>query len=272
MREDIRFFTFTGSDAPFSVDMAGISYCDGTYMISRECSEIYVFEYILKGKGTVVVDSVEYTAREGDVYILRKGTSHRYFSDAEDPWIKVFFNVRGDLVGSLLSAYGINEVVLEGRKLKDMFMAVYDFTHSDLGLNDITERCTMMLHRILYNIYADKQKKPMNSDEALRLKLYIDSHMSENITVEALSAMIYRSKDYTIKLFKREFGQTPYAYLLSKRMEAASYLLKNTSSAVKSIAMNLGYEDQHYFSNVFKKEFGVSPKVFREENKKTTFR
>ncbi|MFR3482658.1 MAG: helix-turn-helix domain-containing protein [Clostridia bacterium] len=57
---------------------------------------------------------------------------------------------------------------------------------------------------------------------------------------------------------------TPYAYLLQQKLAAAQNLLQNTTLPVQEIARQLGYDDAHYFSNVFKAQFGVSPRAYRQ--------
>ena len=78
--EDVRFFPTTGTNDPFALMLTGISYCDGTYQIERSGKDVIVLEYIVKGTGTVIVNGKTYTASRGDIYIINKGTTHRYFS------------------------------------------------------------------------------------------------------------------------------------------------------------------------------------------------
>jgi AraC-like DNA-binding protein len=108
------------------------------------------------------------------------------------------------------------------------------------------------------------QEHPAVSEEALRLKGLLDSRVNENITTEEMAAALFRSKDYVIKLFRREFGETPHAYFLRQKMTMAGGLLAGTKLSVKQVAAALGYEDQHYFSNVFKKATGLSPLAYRK--------
>ena len=68
-----------------------------------------------------------------------------------------------------------------------------------------------------------------------------------------------------IKLFRREFGETPHAYLLRRKVEMAKGLLFGTHMSVAQVAAAVGYDDPHYFSNTFKKHTGVSPAQFRKE-------
>lgn len=268
MREDLRFFHNVDADKPFFIMLAGISYCDGSYDIERRNDNMYVLEYIIKGRGTVIEDGNEYTAGEGDVYLIHKGSHHRYFSSADDPWTKVFFNVYGELVENLINAYRLQtRVVYQNTGAKELFTRAYKTINSDLSTDEITAECAVYIHRIFQKLYESAKGDLNHSVEALALREYIDRRIDRGVSIEELSSSIYRSKDYTIKLFKKEFGVTPYMYMTDKKLEAARYMLLNSQASVKQIAFNIGFDDQHYFSNVFKKKFGMSPKSYREANK-----
>ena len=95
MHEEIIAFDSEHSHSPFKVQMTGISYCDGSYRIIRNESPIYCIEYIIKGKGYVQLDNTSFCADEGDIYILPSGRNHYYYSDDENPWTKIWFNISG---------------------------------------------------------------------------------------------------------------------------------------------------------------------------------
>ena len=69
-------------------------------------------EYIVRGRGTVLCGGERFTPEEGDVYILHQGSRHAYSSDADNPWIKIFCNLKGNLAEDLLRAYGLQDTVL----------------------------------------------------------------------------------------------------------------------------------------------------------------
>ena len=265
MYEEIKAFVPLTREQPVQLELCGISYCDGTYRIARNNVPLFVFEYVIKGTGTVVVDGKTYTASAGDVYIIPEGSDHHYYSDARDPWIKVFFNVRGRLVGQLLKLYGLTgRVVMPGEEVMPLFLQFYRIAQGGSVHDDIIAPCTLKMHEIIQKLGQEVQEPPAVSEEALRLKGLLDSRVNENITTEEMAAALFRSKDYVIKLFRREFGETPHAYFLRQKMTVASGLLAGTKLSVKQVAAALGYEDQHYFSNVFKKATGLSPLAYRK--------
>lgn len=80
------------------------------------------------------------------------------------------------------------------------------------------ERCALKFHEILMGLSACLKGRAAPPDEAARLKNLIDSRLNQTVTIRELAEEIYRSEDYTIKLFKR---LRPHAPRLCRRAEAA---------------------------------------------------
>ena len=103
-----------------------------------------------------------------------------------------------------------------------------------------------------------------HSVEALKMKEFLDENIHRLVSATELSRVIFRSSDYCLKLFKREFGVTPYAYQINRKMELAKYFLSKTEMSVEEIAESLGYCDVHYFSNLFINKCGIRPSAYRK--------
>ena len=267
MYEEIKAFLPPDREGPLVVEMCGISFCDGSYCIERNRqSRTCVMEYVVKGCGTVTVNGHSYTARAGDVYIVPSHTDHTYYSSADDPWIKIFFNVRGSLPATLLKEYGLSErVVIPAKELMPLFLQFYRLAQGGNLHDEIVAPCTLKLHEIVGRLGQLTREETAVTDEAFCLKNLLDSRLGSDVSNEELATAVHRSKDYVIKLFRREFGQTPHAYLLRRKMEMAQGLLFVTHMSVAQVATAVGFEDPHYFSNTFKKHTGLSPAQFRKE-------
>lgn len=273
MHEEITFFASPHGNEPMAIEMTGISYCDGSYNIERKNSWVYVFEYILKGTGTVICDGRQFTASEGDVYVLPVGSNHRYFSDAQNPWTKIFFNIYGRLVDELMLVYGLQGRILFShcpiKPLFDDFYEAAKLAKNKGNAENCSGVCSLKLHEIILALKQNVaqalagQEFVNRSSEAEKIKRFLDLRVNGSVTIEEVSNAIFRSPDYTIKLFKKEYGVTPYCYLLSRKIETAKCLLRGTNLSIKEISTGLAFCDQHYFSNVFKRATGYSPKHYR---------
>lgn len=94
---------------------------------------------------------------------------------------------------------------------------------------------------------------------------YLQSRVDQDISVQEVAAHFYLSREYVSRRFKQEFGETISDFLLRHRMERAKTLLLNPALKIVQIAHMTGYEDEKYFSKVFKKAFGHSPAEYRKK-------
>ena len=270
MGEEIRWFA-TSKGAPCEIEMIGKSWCDGNYRIVRDVDKanIWVLEYILSGKGTIQnagSSGQVYYPQAGDIYLLPPGNKQLYYSDAQDPWVKIFVNCRGPVVEGLADAYGLSEKILfTGMSdLSEKFQEIYELMNKrNLSEEFILVRLEMILHEIFRELGRRIQQTRGETDEIRKVRRYLDSHVGQLVSIQEMSDLIYRSPDYLIKHFKAETGMTPYQYLLKRKIQIAERLLRDTVMPVGEVAAQLGYEDAHYFSGLFKKEKGVAPGQFR---------
>ena len=98
----------------------------------------------------------------------------------------------------------------------------------------------------------------------LEARQYIQDHYQDpDLSVEMMCRQLHMSPAYFSTMFKKETGQTYIAYLTELRLDKAVELLNTTSDKTYVIAQKVGYQEQNYFSYVFKKRFGVSPTRYR---------
>ena len=95
---------------------------------------------------------------------------------------------------------------------------------------------------------------------------FVEQNLSRDISLENAAEYAGVSSFYLSKLFKEEKGETFINYVTDKRLEKSRQLLAETDSSIKEITANVGYNDQNYFSRIFKTKYGVSPKEYRKSN------
>lgn len=276
MREEIVHFYAPQTKLPFYLEMAGISYCDGTYRMKRQDSAETVIEYVVEGRGYLNVNGENYAATAGDVYILRKKTTHTYWSDARYPWVKIFFNIRGSLAERILDEYqlgGTGRVVLGAvgleQDFRDMLESLMDST---VGQTERFDKATVDFLQIIIKLTNMQRAAGMHKDDLMSVEKemntlieYITMNPRRIVSNQELADAIFRSKDYVIKRFFANFGVTPYDYQIQQKIFSAKNMLANMNLSVKEIADSLGYDDQHYFSYMFKKRCGMSPTQYRKK-------
>lgn len=265
MREEFIKTPAVDLSKPFCVENAGISYCDGSYGIYRRKSDVAVIEYIIKGTGTIETKNKIYTPIEGDTYLLSPGVEHRYYSSSDDPWVKLWINVTGTLAESLIKVYGLENQIIYKCNSKNHIEKMHSILKDDkLSLDEILSKCSIAFHELMLLLQSHTDKNVAIPEDVLKMKTYIDTNISENITIDTLSALIYKSHSQTIRIFKNAYGITPLGYHMQTRITKAISLLGGTNLSVRDIAYSLGFSDEHYFSSLFKQKTGKRPTDFRK--------
>jgi AraC-like DNA-binding protein len=97
----------------------------------------------------------------------------------------------------------------------------------------------------------------------LRARDLADSRYTEPLTVDDLAAAAHMSRAHFSRAFKRAFGDSPYNYLLTRRLERAATLLRSTDWSVADICMSVGLSSVGSFTTSFTTAYGMSPTAYR---------
>ena len=97
---------------------------------------------------------------------------------------------------------------------------------------------------------------------------YVEQNLTQDISLEMAADYAGVSSFYLSKLFKEEKGETYINYVSDKRLEKSCQLLAETDLSIKEITAEVGYNDQNYYSRIFKTKYGLSPKEYRKEKQK----
>ncbi len=248
---------------PFYISLAGVTYPDPSYRIMRE-GRVSVLEYVVSGYGYVEIDGKLREVREGMIYFLPTGTKQHYFADKERPFTKIFMNISGRMSADLSVLYGLEGIhIFDGDGLRGIFERIPAIIKSEMTEEEMQAALQGVLTEILSTLCLKKSREGENA-EAVQLKNHIDQNLGRLVSGKELAGVIFRSPDYCQKLFKKEYGMTPYAYQLDRKMTRAKMLLANTQMSVGEIGESLGYTDLHYFSNIFEAKVGMRPTAYRK--------
>lgn len=142
-------------------------------------------------------------------------------------------------------------------KLGYLFHAIYEEHQKSDACQPLI---SLMLRTLLIQLLLLNQAPPTSTVE--RVIQYINTHLSDKISLDQLSSLVFVSKSYLTKQFKHETGQTIIEYLNSARIEKAKMLLITTDKSVEEIAYEVGFESPKYFFRIFKAATGQTPLSF----------
>lgn len=113
-----------------------------------------------------------------------------------------------------------------------------------------------------------EQEEAVGYDMVERAKLYIDSHIHQEISLGDVAACVNLSPSYFSRLFKKEVGMAFVDYVRYMKVEKAKLLLTTTNQKVYEIAEDLGYQSVRYFIAIFKAAQGETPQEYRTSHQK----
>ena len=116
----------------------------------------------------------------------------------------------------------------------------------------------------LVNKFSTRELSPI----VQKAVLLIDSDLSADLTLAGLAAATNVSAGYLSTIFRRETGKTVTDYIIEKRIKHAAYLLETTHLQIQTVALNCGIIDVQYFSKIFKRKMGKTPREYRALAKK----
>jgi AraC-like DNA-binding protein len=99
----------------------------------------------------------------------------------------------------------------------------------------------------------------------LRARDLVDARYAEPLDVAALAAKAHTSPAHFSRRFKETFGETPHQYLLTRRIERAKHLLRETDRSVTEISLDVGFQSLGSFSTKFKEIVGGTPTEYRRK-------
>lgn len=105
------------------------------------------------------------------------------------------------------------------------------------------------------------------SDLSELLRLYLDRNFHRKLSLSELGLHFHCSTVTLTESFRRAFSRTIGEYLLEKRLSAAEELLRNSQFSVETVAEKCGFSGTAYFSKVFKRRHGISPRFWREQHR-----
>lgn len=265
----IQFRATDEEDPLFCPVFAGLSHCDGSYVIERKNSRIYAVEHIIEGRGYLEIDGQSFNPKKGDTFITARGSSHRYGSSEDDPWVKIWFGFRGRLAENLFDEYKLqNTYLIENCNVEAELREIYNMAKSELSDEQSQLEASLLTHNLLHQIYTIMQFRSQTLYDAVdRTIAYMRMNLHNMVALETIADHVKKTKAQLIKLFKGRTGQTPYEYFLDMKIRRAKMLLHGSSFSVSQIAEDLGFHDVFHFSNTFKARTGESPSHYRKNRR-----
>ena len=233
--------------------------------------------FVVDGCGTVDVGGNEYEIRRGDILVYNAGLTHFERSSINDP-LEVRFVAYDKLEITELPpdwllppAYGF---LFHSGEMYDTFcryfeMLIREFEQRERFYAEIVQNVSRTLLMYLFRLVNQTENTAglLASSQTMDLALkYIDGNYRREISLEELAQVCHANKYYLSHLFSRIQGVSVGKYILCRRLDEAKRLLLQGELTVGAVAEACGFDDANYFSRVFKRETGQTPRAFRRSS------
>jgi AraC-like DNA-binding protein/mannose-6-phosphate isomerase-like protein (cupin superfamily) len=251
-----------------SLERAGLKFCERfdesscTWNLQRH-SHPYL-EFLLFLEGSARVDAGDFSLDVGDLDLLVYPPGLAHAEHLEACHRQEVICIWADL--GRCSRLGRAIKLSDGR---GTFRRIFDAIYSEFTGNRSFSQELITCHlRALVWLIRQRLAEPTRegSDHVERCVAYIHEHYSRDYPIEDLAALVSVSPSYLFRMFRKRVGVTPLSYRNLVRIEKAKLLLLDRSLKVEEVAERVGFMDVKYFSRVFRKLAGRSPRCFRIAN------
>lgn len=222
----------------------------------------HVIQYIVKGRGYYEIRGRRYTVSAGQCFYIVPGEITHYYPDMSDPWIYRWIKFGGVDASEIMSLTSLPDIpVTPAVDIGDIFEAV----STDVARPAARLKNEAYLHSML-SVLAERfpSETAKNAVDYLRVaKKYISANLDRReLSVSELAHTVGLERSYLFRLFKEGVGMSVREYIINARLETAREMFDRGITQVNVVAFSCGYDDPLYFSNSFKKKYGMSPKNY----------
>lgn len=236
----------------------------------------YLFHLVLAGHGTLcsaASDGVdhEYHLSAGSGFLICPGQVNTYWADEQDPWTYAWVEIDGIQAQKRFEQAGLDrDHPVYKARTHQLHQPVsqeitYIANHKDRSALHLLGHLYLFLDA-LTQASASRREVRSQSQKGFYIQealTYIAQNYQRDITVEKIAEACNLNRTYFGRMFKKTIGHTPQEYLTRFRMARAIDLMRSTDYPISRIAQMVGYPNPLHFTKVFKKEFGISPRAWR---------
>lgn len=237
----------------------------------RQGLDSFLFFIVVSGAGELVYDGISYSLKANDCVFIdcKKPYSHK--TDKE-LWQLRWVHFNGVNMQSIYDKYISRggEPVFEAESPREcvrLLEEIYSIAASDDHIRDMKlneKLCSVLTLLMSKSWHPEKVRKSLKRQEISCIKLWLDEHYREKISLGDLAGQFFIDKYYLTKIFKEQYGVTINSYISNKRITQAKQLLRFSNKSIEQIAEEVGIDDPNYFTRQFKKVEGITPGEYRK--------
>ena len=248
-------------DNLFYIRLEALYTCGPRYEVKRSGLNSFLMFYIKEGELLFEYEGRSFVAHKKDIVILDCMRPQRYQALTRTSFY--WFHFDGSASRAYFEHFKENRGIhfQNTRGMEEHFVLIHDLMRSGCPDEGIM---SVHIHRIMALLFSSVGTGGTPSDIVARARVYMDAHYMEKLSAEQIAEASRVSPSHLFRLFRKETGLTPYAYLTNVRMEHAMKMLLNTSYTVEEIADYCAFCSSANFIRAFRQSTGVTPRKFRK--------
>lgn len=253
---------------------AGYEECAPGYGYGPKYRPYHLIHFVVRGKGTLHINEHIFHVSAGDCFLIPAGKVSYYEASKIDPWCYAWANFLGinsqmylyQLMSTSKDKYILHN--LDTVKYKELIFKIMSMQGNSTSKYLLSNSIFLQILAMLFDEvkFSDNNLKKLSIID--EIKFYLDVNYTEKVKLKDLARKFGIHPNYLTRMFHVRYGISPKQYLTSLRLYRACKLLTTTDLSIAIIASSLGFDDQFIFSKVFKKEYDMSPSVYRKEKNK----
>ncbi len=241
------------------------------HRMQRSDHEDHLLMYCSAGQGYVLTEGRQTPVAPGQLVLFPKGTAHEYGAEPNNPWTLYWVHFSGEHAQNYINHIGFPEncyvasIGLHPKILAD-FDAIFSARETGYNMKALihASQCLKQCMSYLAMLTSRQLQPTRNPIDLAAIQTVMESNLHGELELETLAELAHLSKYHFSKRYKDITGYAPIQHFIHLKMERACYLLDVSTRSVAEVAEALGYEDAHYFSRLFKKVTGLSPRDYRK--------
>ena len=265
-----------------------IYYYDDTHMSKQKnhTHDYYEFYFFLEGNVSIQVEQQVYPVSFGDMIVIPPGVSHRpIIRDDLVPYRRFVFWISAQFYQHLVHLSGDYGYLAELSKSEECYI----FHNDRITFNTIQSKILRLINEMQSDRFGHSAQVSLYVSDLLlhinrlvyernhpayyqepdtlyqRICFFIEEHIDEDLSLDRLAKEFFASKYHIAHIFKDNLGLSVHQYITKKRLALCRNALLSEDNITDTIH-SYGFKDYSSFFRAFKKEFGISPKEYREEN------
>jgi len=225
--------------------------------------------YCVEGRGHYQTATKSYTLNANQFIILPPGKFHIYQADLHHPWSIYWVHFSGHKVKQLnewmhTEDYEQPTGIEYNKKIIDQWFEIYNALASGYSDNNLAF-ANLCLYRFLTFFLCQPNliQANLKTDPIEESISYMRANIEKTLSVDDFAERLKLSGSHYSSLFRKKIGASPIDYFIKLKIQYACQLLSQTDLRISEIADKIGYDDSFYFSRLFKKINGKSPKAYR---------